>query len=248
MLRSFQYSIVVSLRSTDALATPSTAMVSLLLVPFLNAAIVTAVSFSVGAMDPAMSTHAAMVACIVASTISVVASQSAMDRVRGVVAEVSPYGLLRPALWAGKAGVGLLTGVTTATFLVAVTALTGHGGARVTAVALLAPLVSVPAAVAASMLSLTARDPFTVANLTMWVVPVTAGAIVSTKQYPGVLSTATSVLPGTWSVRPLRNEVPLLLGLAAELCVGIAWLLAAGTMLRRAEGRQRRGLIDAFPI
>ncbi len=248
MLGSLQYSLQVSLRSTDALATPGTAMVSVLLVPLLNAAMVTSVSFSVGAVDPAMSAHAAVVASIVASTIAVVASQAAMDRVRGIITEVSPYGLLRSALWAGKALVGLVSGVTTATFLVAVSTLAGHGGARVAAVALLAPLVSVPAAVAASMFSLTTRDPFTLANLAMWVVPVTAGSIVSTRGYPDALSAAVSVLPGTWAVRAMREEVSPWLGLAAELIVGIAWLLAAGTMLRRAERRQRRGLVDAFPI
>ena len=87
-----------------------------------------------------------------------------------------------------------------------------------------------------------------VANAAPWVLPVTAGTVVSTAHFPPALRALADILPGTWTVRSVRAEVPLWLGLSAEVCVGLGWLLIAVLALRRAERRHRMGISDSLPI
>ncbi|PID96811.1 MAG: hypothetical protein CSA84_03345 [Actinomycetales bacterium] len=248
MLTSLRYSTLVNLRSTDALATPSTAAVSLLLAPLLNAGLVTAISFSVNAPELRISAQAAVVASIVATTIAQVASQAAMDRMRKVVADVSPYGLLRMGLWSGKAVVGLISGLATAVFLVLVLTLTGHGDSTLVIAALAAPFVCLPGAIAAAMLSLPRKDPFAFATIATWIIPVTSGTVVSIQQYPNALGFIAHALPGTWTIQGLRHEIPLHSAFVLELVVGITWLLGGGLTLGRAERRYRSGATDVLPM
>jgi ABC-2 type transport system permease protein len=245
---SLRVSVAVNAVSTDALATVPTAVVSVLVVPLLNALLVTAISFAVGAPDVAQTARAAIVAGLVAAAMSSVATQAAMDRYRGVIRDVSPYGLGRAGLWSGKAVVATASGLVSAIFLAAALGLSGHASWAWVGIALGAAVVALPAGVAAGMLSLRFKDAFLLANLVGWIIPVTAGTVVSTQAYPDILRWPVHVLPGTWLVHGVRGELPVWPATLAELAVGCGWLIVARAALARAEASLRSGRSDALPM
>lgn len=241
MVMALRASLAVNARSSNGLASVPAAIVSLLATPLLQALIIVAVAYSSGVRGVSMTAQAAAVAGIFASVVARTAAQMGMDQLRGIVAEVSPYGLGSPALWLGKAAVAMLSGVVTAGFLALMLTVTGQSSTRFVLVALATPIVALPAAVACALASLLLRDPLSLANLVPWAVPVTAGTVISVEQYPVGLSTAVLGLPGTWLVRGVRGEVPLVTSLALEAFIGLAWLVPASFALRRAQRRHRDG-------
>lgn len=247
MIPRLRYSVDVARRSTNELANASTAVVSLVAVPFLSAALIVAVGFAAGSQALVLATQAALLASITSSMIGLVGGQTAMDRFRGVTSDVRPFGLLHPALWIGKAIVAFTSATMSALVVVVVLGLTGNLSRDMLMLALLMPGVALPVSIGFALLSFLFRDPLSLVNALIWVIPVTAGTVVSVTAYPEPFSSAVLVLPATWVVRALRGEVSLTTGVLTELGVGVAWCLAGVLLIRLAEYRYRRGAVDRLP-
>jgi len=254
----FGTSIRISVAASYQLVSIRTAVFSLVLEPLLQVSLVALVVIAVGARSATMPAYAATLVGASAAVMSGMTAMMASDRALSIVPEVFAFGLFRPVYWIGRAVVPAL--------LASVLALFAFAGIwliepRHSIHTLLAALICLPLAVivgavvggASSVISFAVNDPYIIANVVALAMPLLAGVVVPTEDYPPFLQPVSFGIPmsGTvgffrWLSMSRESVGPVAVHLAREGVVLVAWLLIAYLVRRIAFRRVRKGETFSF--
>ncbi|WP_347353289.1 hypothetical protein [Intrasporangium sp.] len=244
-LDQFRAAFVVATRSHNALASPATASVGLGVVPIMQTLPVVGAVGAAGGQNLAMTAQATILVGTVTFVAASIAVQSSMDRVIGVAAYVVPHGLLRPSMFTGKIVLAALLSLPATAVQLFGVSLTG---ASVWRTALLVPaalLCGSALGVGISLWSLSAKDPFAVANLAPYLLPVTSGAAVPLATFPVQLQVISAAIPGTGLAQAARGVVPPGVGMLWDLASSTGWLLVTLARAKSISARVRDGQLTS---
>jgi ABC-2 type transport system permease protein len=239
-------SIQVAASSNPALATPGTALTSLVLTPALEVLLLVAVTASVGSTDLRDTAYAGIVLAFGLSVVTGTVEQVTLDRRLGVLPDVLSYGLRNPAYWGAKMLVPLVLGLAPAIVSTAGVLLVdpGHDLEAFRRVLLLLPVAALAGALvglAASVASIGLSDPYLVSNSAHGLLLVTAGVVLPISLYPAWLGMPALALPFTAVVEAVRADGSTGLLVLRELAVCGAWCLVGLLSSRRVLAAVRSG-------
>lgn len=241
----FRAAFAVATRSHNALASPATALVGLGVVPIMQTLLVVGAVGATGVQNLALTAQATILVGTVTFVAASVAVQASMDRVTGVAAHVVPYGLLRPSMFTGKVALAVLLSLPATVVQLVGVGLTGTPVWRTAALVPAALLVGSALGVGISLWSMSAKDPFAVANLAPYLLPITSGAAVPLATYPVPLQAIGALIPGAGLAQAARGVVPLAVGILWDLASSAGWLAMTLARASSISARVRDGRLTS---
>ncbi|PPF74890.1 ABC transporter permease [Pseudoclavibacter sp. RFBJ3] len=230
-----------------SLATPGTAVTSLLLVPAFEVVLLVVVALGLSGRIEVDTAYASVVVVCGGTIIAGVVGEITRDRNIGVLSAVINQGLKQPLYFLSKVLVPAVSGIAVATPAILLVFVVSGGDdwnkLLSVLVILLALMVSASfVGVGAALLTLGGNDPYAVGNVLQAVLAVGTGVLLPIGQYPMALRILSEILPFTALVQGIRDGQVLSAVTREALTVG-AWSVVAACLAGWVLHRWRSGKV-----
>lgn len=227
-------SIRIAIASSPSLANSRTALISLVVLPFLQLVLFVAIASAMGSSELVITAYAGVLVSAAVSIITGMIGLVSKDRQLGVLQDALSSKGFSFTYWLGKATIPVCVGcIVTLAMLLGVFALDSqHNTNTLTSALTMTPLALFIGALAGSCagtVSVGFKDPYLVSNVLSLMLPVTAAVMAPLSAYPPWLAVISHCMPLTGTIEayrqfaqgsPLAAVSPSLL---AELAVMTVW-------------------------